>query len=97
MLRLSIQGSNLVSFVRLQSPRVASLVVVVVMTVNPVVVVVVVVMTVNPVVVVVVVVPAAVALPPKSGCLAVVKVMVRQSVVRVRILVTACPTLLYCK
>ena len=96
MLRLSIQGSNLVSFVRLQSPRVASLVVVV-MTVNPVVVVVVVVMTVNPVVVVAVVVPAAVALPPKSGCLAVVKVMVRQSVVRVRILVTACPTLLYCK
>ena len=71
--------------------------VVVVMTVNPVVVVVVVVMTVNPVVVVAVVVPAAVALPPKSGCLAVVKVMVRQSVVRVRILVTACPTLLYCK
>ena len=84
MLRLSIQGSNLVSFVRLQSPRVASLVVVVVMTVNP-------------VVVVAVVVPAAVALPPKSGCLAAVKVMVRQSVVRVRILVTACPTLLYCK
>ena len=84
MLRLSIQGSNLVSFVRLQSPRVASLVVVVVMTVNP-------------VVVGAVVVPAAVALPPKSGCLAVVKVMVRQSVVRVRILVTACPTLLYCK
>ncbi len=61
----------------MQSPRVASLVAVVVVVV-----------TVN---------PAAVALLLRSGGMAVMKVMVRQSVVGVRNLVTGCPTLLYCK